>query len=76
MNHIVKSVYIICSMLWQAALLCAAIVKPEWWGAFLFIAFLGSWGFTIRLDDWEKSETVTIERTPIRIQDQQTYPRK
>lgn len=50
----VKCIYIICSTIFELALLCAAIIKPEWWPAFLVIAGFGSWGFSDRLDKWEK----------------------
>lgn len=52
MRDILKSVYIACFTVSELGLLSAAIIKPEWWGAFLAIAFFSSWGFSDRLDKW------------------------
>jgi len=54
MTENVKCVYLICSCIHSIAVLFAAILKPEWWGAFLILGILASLSLGVRIQQWDK----------------------
>lgn len=54
MTENVKCIYLLCAMIEFCALLAAAIVKPEWWGAFLALGISIGLSLGIRIEEWKK----------------------